>query len=381
MTQTCSLIGFPSASVSSAWMNAIFLPSGRVGRVVIEAARPVARAARQRREVAAGPRVHDVDLVVRVAALGAVEDDPPAVRAVVGERRVAAEVGDGVLVVAVLVHRPDLEGAGPVAAEGDVPAVGRVRRAGVEARVGGQAPDVIAVRPGRVDVVVAVGPGHREREPADVARIGGCHRADQRCTERQGGTDRQGGAMLAIHRDPCPSCYPEPVDRSAPDDGSARRRLAAHRRSCPGGWTGCAKQRRRIHETAHNAPDAGRSPASGGGRVACIAGGEGGRRPWMAPPPPRCPMLLTAGPRPTASGRSSGCSATSRSAAATAPRRSADRSSGPCSRSCCSTRARSSRPNAWSTPSGATSRRPPRRPSSTATSASCARRSRRRPRP
>ena len=53
-------------------------------------------------------------------------------------------------------------------------------------------------------------------------------------------------------------------------------------------------------------------------------------------------------------------------------RPSAGRSSGRCSRSCCSTRARWSRPSASSTPSGATSRRPPRRPSSTATSGSCA---------
>ena len=177
MTQTCSLTEV-AVDVRVVGMDERDLPCRPASRPeVVEAAGAVPGATRQGREAAAGPRVDDVDLVMRVAALVAVEDDLPAVRAVVGERREAAEVGDGVLVAAELVHRPDLERAGAVAAERDVLAVGRVGGAGVEARVGGQPPEVLAVGQRRVDVVVAVGPGHREGEPSDVAGIGGRRRA------------------------------------------------------------------------------------------------------------------------------------------------------------------------------------------------------------
>src|SRR5205814_2246548 len=81
------------------------------------------------------------------------------VRREVGEGRGAGQMRDLLLVLAVLLHRPDMDGTAALAgAVGDTPPVGRVGGTGVEARVGGQPAQVLPVRAHRVDVGVAVAP-------------------------------------------------------------------------------------------------------------------------------------------------------------------------------------------------------------------------------
>ena len=111
----------------------------------------------------------------------------------------AAHVGDLLLVGAVLLHRPDLDGAAALArAVGDPPTVGRVGGAGVEAGVGGQAAQVLPVRARRVDIGVPVDVDPEGDPPVRRAWVGGAGgpaRGGQSCNGERG-CDRRDGKDL-----------------------------------------------------------------------------------------------------------------------------------------------------------------------------------------
>ena len=99
--------------------------------------------------------------------------------------------------------------------------------------------------------------------------------------------------------DPRPSCCPEP--RTDPLRTVALRVAVWRRTSVMSG------RLERVHEAATKNSTKRRTmrrtpgvtPGSGGGPVAASRGVEGVRRPWMAPPPPRYPIRMTAGAHPT----------------------------------------------------------------------------------
>src|SRR5947208_5361622 len=86
---------------------------------------------------------------------------------------------DLLFVGAVLLHRPDLDGAAALArAVGDPPAVGQVGGAGVEARVGREPAQVLPVRAHRVDVDVAADVDAEGDPPVRRPRVGGARGAN-----------------------------------------------------------------------------------------------------------------------------------------------------------------------------------------------------------
>ena len=93
MTHTCSTVGFPSASVSSAWIQAIRVPSGdQAGKSLLQPGLRFAQLV-SAVTVAAGGGIDGEDLVVRVGRLTSRRRRPGCRRREVREGGHAAELG------------------------------------------------------------------------------------------------------------------------------------------------------------------------------------------------------------------------------------------------------------------------------------------------